>query len=62
MLAEEFGHVQGKSPDKYTLTEGHSQPLGLWEQAGGQARQTSPTWTSGAAVETISGASVEGAR
>lgn len=45
MLAEEFGHVQGKSPGKCILTEGHMRPLELWEQSGGQARQTSPTWT-----------------
>lgn len=42
MFAEEAGHVQGKSPDEYTLAEGHSQPGELWEDSGAKRGQHYP--------------------
>lgn len=35
MFAEESGHIQGKSPDKYILAERHIWPLELREQSEG---------------------------
>jgi len=42
MFAEEFGHIQGESPEKHILAGRHIWLLELWEQRADRPRQTWP--------------------